>query len=126
MSQTESEPLVAVLSSLPTDPLERQLILDEFEYHPDERFANEVLGALAQFRRDPNNVHETRERFGKDWRGLVDHSDVFSRKDQDRLDEFQQLLPATDDTFMHWIERAGEMGLVEAGDVQHFQNTYHR
>lgn len=108
----EVDPIAAVLYALPTDPQERQLLLDEFDQHPDERFAVEVLGALAQFKHQPEKVREVRSRLGLDWRSLVDHPDLFSRKDQDVLDELQDVLPVGRDTFDQWITRALQQELL--------------
>ena len=87
-------------------------MLDEFDRHPDERFEVEVLGALAQFKRQPEKVREVRTRLGLDWRTHVDHPDVFSRKDQDVLDELQDVLPIGSDTFEQWIDRAIQQELL--------------
>ena len=69
--------------------------------------------ALAQFIRQPEQVQEIRLRLGLDWRSLVKGADVFSRKDQDQLDDLQELLPTAGATFETWIRRAVESGLLE-------------
>lgn len=117
----EGEPIAAVLSSLPSDPQERQMLLDEFDHHPDERFEIEVLGALAQFKRKPEKVRETRTRLGLDWRTHVDHPDIFSRKDQDTLDELQDVSPIGNDSFEQWIERAVQKGLLDEENAKHLR-----
>lgn len=109
----DGEPIAAVLNSLPSDPHERQLLLDEFEHYPDARFEIEVLGALAKFTRKPELVREARAMLGLDWRSLIDHPDILSRKDQDLLDDLQDILPIAKTTFAQWVHSASQKGLLD-------------
>ncbi|HCC22949.1 TPA: hypothetical protein DF272_02110 [Candidatus Falkowbacteria bacterium] len=114
----EEKMALAVRRSLPNDPLERLLLLDEFKKKSDGRFSDGALVGLAAFEK---NGKEIRIKLKKDWRNCIKYHAQIRKRFADQLDELAILIdmPNKKDTYSNiaeFLEQAEAAGLISKSD----------
>jgi hypothetical protein len=119
LSQNERGVLVA-MKSLPTDPLERIVLFEEFKRKPNSRFGDSALVALEALTRDGKNV---RIKLEKDWRNCLTYPEYVSKWAAEKLDELAILIdmPQIQDRYARmgsFLEIAKDKGLLSEEDFR--------
>jgi hypothetical protein len=119
LSQNELGVLVA-MKSLPSDPLERMVLLEEFKKKPDGRFGDSALVALEALTRDGKNA---RIKLKKDWRNCLTYPEYVSKWTAEKLDELAVLIdmPQIKDRYARmgsFLEVAKDKGLLSEEDFR--------